>query len=596
MTFIAFVDLISVFVTLLSIIILFIKWRQTTYPDIRYLLQGLLSLSFFYYLFLFLEWSGISGSFEKTEDLLGALIPMFWAFIFYSFLQLIAKKDLQNSEEKYRQLIQNSGDIIFLIYQNKFEVVNKKFEEVFNLTIDDVNQPDFNMKQLLLSKSHADFKNILTKINDKDQQNSIYHLSIRNARGEEVEVEASFNFIEYEEGRALQGIMRDLTDRKRLEEQLRQSQKMEAIGQLAGGVAHDFNNILTIINGYSEILLKSKLPTSLENPIREIRSAGIRASRLTSQLLAFSRKQIIQPKLLNLNDIISDQIKMLGRLLGEDVEISTIFDPHLRPVKADPGQIEQVVMNISINARDAMPTGGNLRIETKNVEFESSYAKKNPDVIAGKFSMLSFSDTGIGMDATTLSRIFEPFYTTKGRDKGTGLGLSTVYGVIKQNNGFIHVYSEIQQGTVFKIYFPSEERRVKQRKTKLMDESELKGTETILLVEDDASVRSVTESTLTEYGYKVISASNGEEAIRVYEENKGKFNLLLTDVVMPLLSGRELAEKLTEQDKKLKVLYFSGYTDDSNVRHGILSEGMQFIQKPYSHTELAKKIRTVLSF
>jgi CheY-like chemotaxis protein len=208
--------------------------------------------------------------------------------------------------------------------------------------------------------------------------------------------------------------------------------------------------------------------------------------------------------------------------------------------------------------------------------------------------MLSFSDTGVGMDAVTLSRIFEPFYTTKGRDKGTGLGLATVYGIVTQNDGFINVDSEIQQGSVFKIYFPSEERRVKKRKTKLADESDLKGNETILLVEDDDSVREVTTSALREYGYKVIPASNGEEAIRVYEEHKGKFDMLLTDVVMPLMSGRELAEKLSEKDSKLKILYFSGYTDDSIVRHGILSEGMQFIQKPYSHTELAKKIRSII--
>ena len=417
MSFIAFFDLLSILVTFFSIILLLWKWKQTSYPDIRYLLLGLLSLSFFYYLFLFLEWSGISGSYEKTEDLMGALIPMIWAFIFYTFLQLSAKKDLQDSEEKYRQLIQNSGDIIFLYYQNRFEVVNQKFEEIFNLTIDDLNQPGFNFKQLLSPKSYSELEKLLKKTEQKNKQSYISNLIVLDAKGEEVDVEVSVNYVDYKEGRALQGIMRDLTDRKRLEEQLRQSQKMEAIGQLAGGVAHDFNNILTIINGYSEILLNLKLPAALKNPVQEIRSAGLRASRLTSQLLAFSRKQIIQPRPLNINDILRDQIKMLGRLLGEDVEISATFDPTLRPVKADPGQIEQIIMNIVINARDAMPDGGKLTIETKNVEFENSYAKENPYVIAGKYSMLSFTDTGIGMDSVTRSRICLLYTSPSPRDR-----------------------------------------------------------------------------------------------------------------------------------------------------------------------------------
>lgn len=594
MSFIAIFDLISIIATIISIFILMIKWKRTHYPDIRYLLLGLLILSFFYYLFLFIEWSGITNYFEKTEDLLGAMIPMFWAFIFYTFLQLLARKDLQNSEEKYRKLIQNSGDIVFLLYENHFEVINKKFDEIFKLTIKEVNQPDFKLNKLFASKSHFTLNRLISQIKKKEKLDPSYNFTVINSKHEEIEVEASFNYIKYRDGIAIQGIMRDITERKRLEEQLRQSQKMEAIGQLAGGIAHDFNNMLTVINGYSEILLKKEFPAEVLNYIQEIRKASIRATRLTSQLLAFSRKQIIQPKIINLNQIITDQIQMLRRLLGEDVEISTYLDPQLYSVKADIGQIEQIIMNIVINARDAMPLGGKLTIETGNVQLNNEYKHLHPESKSGDYAVLSISDTGIGMDEVTRSRIFEPFYTTKGRDKGTGLGLATVYGIIKQNNGFIDVYSEIQNGSTFKIYLPVDQEKDKTKTRDSIDEIKLHGKETILLVEDDDGVRAVTESTLKKYGYNVISASNGEDAIRIFEEHDGKFDLLLTDVIMPSMGGRELAEKMLNEHNNLKVLYFSGYTDDSTVQHRIISEGMEFIQKPYTQLELAKKIRSVI--
>lgn len=594
MSFIALFDLISVIVTIISIIIFMVRWRRTLYPDIRYLLLGLLILSFFYYSSLFIEWSGITNYFEKTEDLLGAMIPMFWAFIFYTFLQLLAKKDLQNSEEKYRRLIQNSRDIIFLIYENHFEVINKKFDEIFNLTIEEVNQPDFKLNKLFARKSQFALNRLISQVKKKEKLDPSYNFTVLNVKHEEIDVEASFNYIKYKDGIAIQGIMRDITERKRLEEQLRQSQKMEAIGQLAGGIAHDFNNMLTIINGYSEILLKKEFSAEILNYIQEIRKASIRATRLTSQLLAFSRKQIIQPKLINLNQIITNQIQMLRRLLGEDVAISTVLDPQLHSVKADIGQIEQVIMNIVINARDAMPLGGKLTIETGNIQLNNEYRRLHPEAKSAGYAMLSISDTGIGMDEVTRSRIFEPFYTTKGRDKGTGLGLATVYGIIRQNNGFIDVYSEIQKGATFKIYLPVEHEKEKSIIINSLDEKKLQGNETILLVEDDDGVRAVTESILKKYGYHVISAANGEEAIRIYEEHVGKIDLILTDVIMPSMDGRELVEKLFEKDNNLKVLYFSGYTDDNIVRRGIISEGMEFIQKPYTQIELAKKIRSVI--
>ena len=391
------------------------------------------------------------------------------------------------------------------------------------------------------------------------------------------------------------GTIQDIHDRKILEEQLMQSQKMEAIGQLAGGVAHDFNNMLTVINGYSEILLYRDLHPEFRNFIQEILNASTKATRLTSQLLAFSRKQIIQPKILNLNQVVTDQIKMLRRLLGEDVEVSTAYDPKLRLIKADIGQIEQIIMNISINARDAMPQGGKLIIETNNIKFDDTHKQIHREIKPGLYSMLSITDTGVGMDEITRTRIFEPFYTTKGRDKGTGLGLATVYGTVKQNDGFIYVYSEIQKGSTFKVYLPSTDEQDKDEKKSAIDDEKLKGSETILLVEDDEGVRIVTQSTLQKYGYTVITATNGEEALRVYEEHKGQFDMVLTDVVMPLMGGRELADRLREKDATIKILYFSGYTDNSIVHHGVLDEGMEFIQKPYSHSELAKKVKLILN-
>jgi len=285
---------------------------------------------------------------------------------------------------------------------------------------------------------------------------------------------------------------------------------------------------------------------------------------------------------------------MLSRLIGENIDISLKLSPELAEIKADPGQIEQIITNIVINSRDAMPYGGKLTIETANVEFDADYVKNHNGAVAGKFVMLAISDNGAGMDDTTIARIFEPFFTTKDRDKGTGLGLATVYGVVKQNNGFIYVYSEPEKGTTFKIYLPQIKDKSSIENDKNIKPFISRDHETILLVEDDAGVREITSSTLSSYGYTVLTAANGEEAIKLFAEHKHSIDLLLTDVVMPFMSGREVAEKLLTEKPMLKVLYFSGYTDNSIVHHGVLDEGMDFIQKPYSHVELSKKIREVL--
>jgi signal transduction histidine kinase/ActR/RegA family two-component response regulator len=377
------------------------------------------------------------------------------------------------------------------------------------------------------------------------------------------------------------------------EEQLRQSQKLEAVGQLAGGVAHDFNNLLTVIGGYSSILL-GKLPK--ESPhltsIEEIKKASDRASALTRQLLAFSRKQILQPKVLDLNIVVTDLEKMVRRLVGEDIDLLTITSPVLGKVKADPGQIEQVLLNLIVNARDAMPEGGKLTIETRNVALSEDYAQRHA-AQPGPYVMLAVSDTGRGMDAAIQPRIFEPFFTTKGSGKGTGLGLATVYGIVKQSGGNIWVYSEVGRGSTFKVFLPRVDEAV-EGEEEVISRSVPQGTEMILLVEDEDQVRAILKHILEGQGYHVLSASNGEEAFSISQDLERDIKLMITDVVMPQMSGRELAERVLAVRPNLPVLFMSGYTDDAIVRHGLLDEKLNFLQKPFDLAGVARKVREVL--
>ncbi len=390
-------------------------------------------------------------------------------------------------------------------------------------------------------------------------------------------------------------VKQDISDFIQLEDQLRQSQKMEAIGQLAGGVAHDFNNLLTAITGYSSLALQR---TNEREPIRgyleEIKKAGDRAANLTRQLLAFGRKQMLQPVALSLNDVVADLNKMLRRLIGEDVRFTTKFDPALKKIKADAGQIEQVIVNLVVNARDAMPHGGNLTIETSNFEVDGDYASNHVGVRPGSYAMLAVSDTGVGMDDETRARIFEPFFTTKEKGKGTGLGLSTVYGIVKQSGGNIWVYSEPNQGTVFKVYLPQLTNASDPTETATVETPVPRGSETILLVEDEDVVRSLAQEVLEQAGYRVFSVSRGNETLRLFQESAERIDLLLTDVVMPEMSGKELAERLADLRPAMRVLFMSGYTDEAIVHHGIVDSDVQFIQKPFSPESLAKKIREVL--
>jgi len=390
----------------------------------------------------------------------------------------------------------------------------------------------------------------------------------------------------------------DITERRALEQQLRQSQKMEAVGRLAGGIAHDFNNLLMVISGYSEFLLERLgAEPHLRGPAQEIASASERASSLTRQLLAFSRKQMLAPRIINLNDIATENLKMLTRMIGEDIDLVMIPGRDVWSVRADSGQIEQVIMNLAVNARDAMPSGGKLTIETANATLDEEYARFHSPLPAGDYVMVSISDTGAGMDAETQSHIFEPFFTTKG-PKGTGLGLSTVYGIVKQSGGYIWVYSEVGRGTTFKIYLPrvpSVEEPTAHFAPKPVHFQRVEpGTETILLVEDEANLRYLARQYLEKQGYKVIEAADGAVAMQIAVAHEGVIHLLLTDVIMPGMNGRELAQRISEIRPNAKVLYMSGYTENVIGQNGTLDAGVRLLQKPFNLRDLKSKVREVL--
>ena len=510
-----------------------------------------------------------------------------------------SEETLRRSEEHYRILFESNPQPMWVFDEEtlQFLAVNEAAvhhygytrEEFLSMMIKDIRPPEY---------ARALVEDIEKRSRGIDAVGLWKHLK---KDGTMIDVEITSHEITFDRRPAKLALAYDVTARKeaeealrKTEEQLRQSQKLEAVGKLAGGIAHDFNNLLTAIIGYNDLALRKLQPDdALRRNLEEIGRASESAANLTRQLLAFSRKQMLQPKVLDLNSIVFDMDRMLRRLIGEDIDLVTLLEPRLGQVKADPGQIEQVIMNLAVNARDAMPKGGKLTIETKNVYLDRAYASTHPSVQPGKYVMLAVSDSGTGMDVETQARIFEPFFTTKEVGRGTGLGLSMIYGIVKQSGGNIWVYSEPGHGTTFKIYLPRIEEEASTEST-LVTAGTARGTETILVVEDEAGLRELIKEILEEEGYTVLATHDGHEALSICEQHDESIDLLITDVVMPGLSGRELAERLADNRPQVKVLFMSGYTDDAVVRHGVLEAEALFLQKPFTPDALARKVREVL--
>jgi two-component system, cell cycle sensor histidine kinase and response regulator CckA len=500
----------------------------------------------------------------------------------------LAREAMRESEAQYRAVFDGALDAMIVTNdQGRFLEANPAACELWGLprqellqrNITDFAEPGFRIEQVLEAiAASGRFRTT----------HPIFRLD-----GTVREVEASTT------GGILPGrhftSLRDLTANKRMEDQLRMGQKMEAVGRLAGGVAHDFNNLLAVITGYGDMLHRELGP---EDPrlqrVEQVRKAADRAASLVRQLLAFSRRQVLQPRVLSLADVVEELAPMLGRLIGEDIELVTKRAADLAQVKADAGQIQQVIMNLVVNARDAMPAGGKLLIETRNTELDRGWAEAHAGGRTGPYVMLAVNDTGSGMDAVTLKQVFEPFYTTKGPGKGTGLGLSTVYGIVKQSGGHVWVYSEPGVGTTVKVYLPQVDEITEPARPPRPEAPLSTGSETVLVAEDEESLGEMIREILEDRGYDVLAGGVGKEALELARRHTAPIHLLLTDVVMPGLSGRELAARLLEIHPEARVLYMSGYSDDAIAHHGVLDPGVPFLEKPFGPDALTSKVREVL--
>jgi PAS domain S-box-containing protein len=508
--------------------------------------------------------------------------------------RLEAERLLRESEARYRELFENATDLIATAdLDGKLTAVNEAFVRAVGYTREELLE--MRVDDLVADEDRDLLVNARARKLAGAEDASVYEHELVARDGSRIQVEVASRLL-YEDGHPVgtEAICRDITERKSLEEQLRQAQRLEAIGQLAGGIAHDFNNLLTVISGYAETLLEGRDRES-EQELDQIARAAERAAILTRQLLAFSRRQVLQPRVVQMNDVVADVAPMLTRLIGEDVQLVTSLAPDLGRVLADPGQLEQVILNLAVNARDAMPHGGTLTMQTANVELDEEYAAHHSEASPGPHVMLSVGDTGHGMDAETLSHLFEPFFTTKPVGTGTGLGLATVYGIVKQSGGSIWIYSEPDKGTTFKIYFPREEAALSEEDASRRPAvPAAEGTETILIAEDEPSLRALSARILEKYGYEVITAESATDALRIVGRNGRRFDLLLTDLIMPELNGAALAERVQQLVPGIRVLFMSGYADDVVTKNGVLQPGAPFLEKPFTANELAAKVRELL--
>jgi len=512
----------------------------------------------------------------------------------YAIERKRAESHLRQSEQRFQDLFENAKDILFTLdLDGNVTSLNKSAEEVMGCSREEALS--INLKSLV-APEHANLcSQIMQRIlNEEPLQH--FEINLLRKDGRKVLLETSARLI-YSDGRkqGIQGIARDVTERRQLESMVRQSQKLEAIGRLSGGLAHDFNNLLCVISGHAELLserLEESLPAARN--VTQIKKAVDSASTLVRQLLAFSRKQVFHPQIMDLNKIVVETEKLLGRLIGEDIEFFTSLEPELGRARVDPVQVEQVLVNLVLNARDAMPQGGKLTIETCNIDVEEGSRCSSGITPAGKYVVLAVTDNGCGMDEETQSRIFEPFYTTKELGKGTGLGLATVYGIVRQSGGFIWVYSELGQGTTIKVYLPRLNDSTVPQPAAQSNREVRRGTETVLLVENAEPLRALAKEFLKSNGYAVMEADNGKEALQIAKAFSGPIDLLLTDVIMPGMGGKQLAEQLGGLRPATKVLYMSGYPDDAVVKSGILGSGMAFLEKPFTREILLRKVRQAL--
>ena len=545
----------------------------------------------------------LSGTLEiRRHDEIGVLARVFNAMTekLYSTLE-----GLKQSEAKYRRIFEHAIEGLFQsTLEGRFLNVNPAMVHILGYdSPEDLIESISDMRtQLYLHPEDRD-----QLVADLQREGSVIgrEVQFRRKDGQVIWVSLEDRIRYDTAGRPLliEGFLVDVSEKRRdeqkrlrLEEQVRQAQKMETIGLLAGGIAHDFNNLLTVIDGYTEIALsKTEISDELRHDLIEVKQAAGRAEALTSQLLAFGRKQLLTPRILNIGELIDGMEKMLKRLLSENIDVHVHRPADLWTVLADPGKIEQVIMNLSINARDAMPEGGVLSIETSNVVLNEDYASEHEAVEKGDYVLLVVSDTGLGMDQDTQRRIFEPFFTTKERGKGTGLGLSVVYGIVNQSGGRIFCYSEVGKGTTFKIYLPrADDRPLQPRRLEKPTGQPIGGSETVLLVEDDEPLRRLTASMLGSAGYSVLPARCGDEALLKLSETNLSLDLLITDVVLPRMDGKEVARKVRERFPTVCVLYMSGYTEDAIAHNGLLEEGIDLIPKPFDAGTLLQKMREIL--